>query len=110
MTLYLFTHSGVCALSSVVMVDGLLSACPTWRSSECATTGYALRLGGCQSSGRGCCENHNRKTTAGLNAKVRPAAGVWTTRDGSGPDLTRSEEHTAELQSLMRISYAGFCL
>src|SRR3546814_3479409 len=24
--------------------------------------------------------------------------------------VTRSEEHTSELQSLMRISYAGFCL
>src|SRR3546814_1903321 len=29
-----------------------------------------------------------------------------------GPDITdfRSEEHTSELQSLMRISYAGVCL
>src|SRR3546814_4593513 len=26
------------------------------------------------------------------------------------PFLTRSEEHTSELQSLMRISYAVFCL
>src|SRR3546814_4642516 len=26
------------------------------------------------------------------------------------PDYTRSEEHTSELQSLMRISYAVFCL
>src|SRR3546814_4368723 len=26
------------------------------------------------------------------------------------PDLFRSEEHTSELQSLMRISYAVFCL
>src|SRR3546814_6516546 len=26
------------------------------------------------------------------------------------PDLQRSEEHTTELQSLMRISYAVFCL
>src|SRR3546814_4137289 len=26
------------------------------------------------------------------------------------PDLERSEEHTSELQSLMRISYAVFCL
>src|SRR3546814_2982370 len=26
------------------------------------------------------------------------------------PDETRSEEHTSELQSLMRISYAVFCL
>src|SRR3546814_10537985 len=28
----------------------------------------------------------------------------------SGPAATRSEEHTSELQSLMRISYAVFCL
>src|SRR3546814_8989222 len=27
-----------------------------------------------------------------------------------GVDLARSEEHTSELQSLMRISYADFCL
>src|SRR3546814_3682104 len=27
-----------------------------------------------------------------------------------GTDPTRSEEHTSELQSLMRISYAVFCL
>src|SRR3546814_4891705 len=26
------------------------------------------------------------------------------------PDISRSEEHTSELQSLMRISYAVFCL
>src|SRR3546814_1310783 len=29
---------------------------------------------------------------------------------GAGAFLTRSEEHTSELQSLMRISYAVFCL
>src|SRR3546814_8929352 len=28
----------------------------------------------------------------------------------SGPDEVRSEEHTSELQSLMRTSYAVFCL
>src|SRR3546814_4344956 len=28
----------------------------------------------------------------------------------SGVTVTRSEEHTSELQSLMRISYAVFCL
>src|SRR3546814_5855266 len=28
----------------------------------------------------------------------------------SGTPTSRSEEHTSELQSLMRISYAGFCL
>src|SRR3546814_2291118 len=29
---------------------------------------------------------------------------------GIGPEHSRSEEHTSELQSLMRISYAVFCL
>src|SRR3546814_2751082 len=28
----------------------------------------------------------------------------------AGPSFARSEEHTSELQSLMRISYAVFCL
>src|SRR3546814_6660862 len=31
-------------------------------------------------------------------------------RDQPDHPLTRSEEHTSELQSLMRISYAVFCL
>src|SRR3546814_8516355 len=30
--------------------------------------------------------------------------------DEAGAMVLRSEEHTSELQSLMRISYAGFCL
>src|SRR3546814_2714141 len=30
--------------------------------------------------------------------------------DAERPRITRSEEHTSELQSLMRISYAVFCL
>src|SRR3546814_1996945 len=33
--------------------------------------------------------------------------GGWLEAD---EDRNRSEEHTSELQSLMRISYAGFCL
>src|SRR3546814_4268030 len=32
------------------------------------------------------------------------------TRSWRCPNATRSEEHTSELQSLMRISYAVFCL
>src|SRR3546814_10814047 len=34
--------------------------------------------------------------------------GDWT--DGTMTDFKRSEEHTSELQSLMRNSYAVFCL
>src|SRR3546814_2200517 len=35
---------------------------------------------------------------------------VWTTLLASALFAVRSEEHTSELQSLMRISYAVFCL
>src|SRR3546814_10764273 len=36
---------------------------------------------------------------------------LWLVTDGFGLDAaSRSEEHTSELQSLMRISYAVFCL
>src|SRR3546814_6077136 len=54
---------------------------------------------------------HMSSTVADLNAassKMRsgmarcPTQSFWPTR--------RSEEHTSELQSLMRISYAVFCL
>src|SRR3546814_5933703 len=38
--------------------------------------------------------------------KHRLAGAGWTHNQG----VTRSEEHTSELQSLMRISYAVFCL
>src|SRR3546814_9024988 len=40
-----------------------------------------------------------------------PADGVGRTIEIKGRDLVnRSEEHTSELQSLMRLSYAVFCL
>src|SRR3546814_3199507 len=39
-----------------------------------------------------------------------PAAEVGPPADWSSARNSRSEEHTSELQSLMRISYAVFCL
>src|SRR3546814_10026509 len=40
-----------------------------------------------------------------------PSGGVHAVKNvGSGKAAERSEEHTSELQSLMRISYAVFCL
>src|SRR3546814_9928219 len=38
------------------------------------------------------------------------AIGTITRSDTSALAIARSEEHTSELQSLMRISYAVFCL
>src|SRR3546814_8221670 len=43
-----------------------------------------------------------RNLDAILGERRSVAEGVWT--------ASRSEEHTSELQSLMRISYAVFCL
>src|SRR3546814_9978270 len=44
-------------------------------------------------------------------AVYRRIVAVMTVQRLAEPsDLDRSEEHTSELQSLMRISYAGFCL
>src|SRR3546814_7545530 len=39
----------------------------------------------------------------------RSTAALWHSPASVGPE-PRSEEHTSELQSLMRISYAVFCL
>src|SRR3546814_20340667 len=46
----------------------------------------------------------NRRSAAQRVRSYRPRAGA------SGDSDRRSEEHTSELQSLMRISYAVFCL
>src|SRR3546814_11256878 len=49
---------------------------------------------------------HRRHRREGRRAHPRPGGG-----DGQGKRHgDRSEEHTSELQSLMRISYAVFCL
>src|SRR3546814_9780364 len=45
-------------------------------------------------------------TAAGVGA--RGGAAAWS--PSGGTEVGRSEEHTSELQSLMRISYAVFCL
>src|SRR3546814_2876594 len=42
-------------------------------------------------------------------ARVIPYRGSWLDFEFDAKD-NRSEEHTSELQSLMRISYAVFCL
>src|SRR3546814_2818220 len=61
--------------------------------------GIELLLGACAAADRG-----------GDRARLRRAVdGALHGRDLSGRE-DRSEEHTSELQSLMRISYAVFCL
>src|SRR3546814_9129473 len=55
----------------------------------------------------------DRRGALDAPARQLPAArprGLARRGDRADPDFGRSEEHTSELQSLMRISYAVFCL
>src|SRR3546814_3719798 len=58
------------------------------------------------------CPRTSRKSNAPPSS--RPCRKTATTRPRpppwASPSAPRSEEHTSELQSLMRISYAVFCL
>src|SRR3546814_3097026 len=45
-----------------------------------------------------------------MRASILSAVKNWSCVAHSGLEMTKSEEHTSELQSLMRISYAVFCL
>src|SRR3546814_1777674 len=61
-------------------------------------------ISGMASAAKGAASNR-LKSASGLGAATeRGSQAAWAA--GS----TRSEEHTSELQSLMRISYAVFCL
>src|SRR3546814_4666797 len=60
-----------------------------------------VRTGGF-GAGRGGRDRMSRKAAAGERVGVYPGT--------FDPITKRSEEHTSELQSLMRISYAVFCL
>src|SRR3546814_6671871 len=51
-----------------------------------------------------------RLLTVASSAAVQPIGGMALSNSLRASLLARSEEHTSELQSLMRISYAVFCL
>src|SRR3546814_2033246 len=50
------------------------------------------------------------KSLTGVLSGKAPAVNVSEDSERYHVELARSEEHTSELQSLMRISYAVFCL
>src|SRR3546814_8359842 len=52
----------------------------------------------------------NRDQAIAANAASAPHLEFSVTKLGDGNGFLRSEEHTSELQSLMRISYAVICL
>src|SRR3546814_1177221 len=80
-----------------------------WSSDVCSSDlAPDVGVGGCDGGG-GHVPAPSRRT---VTARVRPAcptASAAATAQAASP-APRSEEHTSELQSLMRISYAVFCL
>src|SRR3546814_10091303 len=92
-----------------------------WSSDVCSSDLARPRLLGCPHAHRprsssGTEKTRNRARRADHLRGVRRCAGArHAPVEEEGPDredhsLWRSEEHTSELQSLMRISYAVFCL
>src|SRR3546814_1096695 len=65
-------------------------------------------VNGCSVLSPGCTNCYAMKL-AGTRLRHHPSRAGLTVDSKAGP-VWRSEEHTSELQSLMRISYAVFCL
>src|SRR3546814_12600447 len=61
-------------------------------------------------AGPGVAEPGRRRKRAGRSRWQEPVGRRCVAGDAGQADANRSEEHTSELQSLMRISYAVFCL
>src|SRR3546814_3102590 len=88
--------------------SGLTSDSLPVAEDSCTPAGTSLQLRG---SGSG----YGDFSWAGSSADSFGACNDGQSFSGSNPapilvSTTRSEEHTSELQSLMRISYAVFCL
>src|SRR3546814_9031997 len=85
-----------CAVRAVALIELVRRAFDLERDLS-AMTAAAQRLHGPDSVARGhtvCATRRGAAKSAVLGARI----------------VGRSEEHTSELQSLMRISYAAFCL
>src|SRR3546814_6266192 len=80
-----------------------ISPIPTSTAHVAGSCGWRLNRYTIPSGGSDSAENQNTVVAAG---SVRP---IWRSRIAITA-TSRSEEHTSELQSLMRISYAVFCL
>src|SRR3546814_3886104 len=55
-------------------------------------------------------QQSQRASYMGDKPMFRCPESIWVNKAARNEWITRSEEHTSELQSLMRISYAVFCL
>src|SRR3546814_11125366 len=87
---------------------------PTRRSSDLAIAAEDARIDILAPSGMTDQEKHFARFYSGgqvvMFARDNAGLGIAAGAEYRVSGLARSEEHTSELQSLMRISYAVFCL
>src|SRR3546814_3646807 len=95
-----------------------LTVCADLQRADCA--GWGIAGAGCSGDGEcecwadGCARGSGPEFAAGGSGGSAGFGGISRHPMGSWRGIVRcrerSEEHTSELQSLMRISYAVFCL
>src|SRR3546814_9323230 len=91
------------------LFPGLADRFPGWRrSAPPAHQPPSGSLERCGRSGSSPVWDARRKSVSAQ--RIEPARRAHSAQIVSGKVVLRSEEHTSELQSLMRISYAVFCL
>src|SRR3546814_3335462 len=92
----LFPYTTLFRSLSAIRCTGAIS-CPTYKEKAPALQGEGLR--------------ERRKPDADYQQRHYPRRSLHAIPEGARTvSKVRSEEHTSELQSLMRISYAVFCL
>src|SRR3546814_3977358 len=98
--------------SSDVCSSDLLSMQAQWVGAGIGESGFGIREG--EDQGSAVPNPQSPIPNPGITHKSVSPVSLVVTAFAAVPDvrgqLTRSEEHTSELQSLMRISYAVFCL
>src|SRR3546814_7018742 len=98
-------RSADCAASGAATAANAAAARKKWRMKPPRTKAY------CLARALGCADvpcNPGRDMDGGVD--MDGTGRHWTALASAVPGTGRSEEHTSELQSLMRSSYAVFCL
>src|SRR3546814_9424821 len=94
-----------------MVIDGRIIASATISGGTAIQGPRASALAIAMAQGRHMEVRQNGKAVARVSLDGSAAAlRYMDARQGRAGTVTRSEEHTSELQSLMRISYAVFCL
>src|SRR3546814_7129300 len=85
-----------------------------WRPAKASSSSRFTEVGHGPEGGRGLSHSRRGGRPSRSWDLLQPRASAPSTAKAGGEEVRlraiRSEEHTSELQSLMRISYAVFCL